>query len=62
MRYVAQLGLAALFSFTAFSYAQTPANSPATPPATPSETQPTATDADKPPAPADTKDTKDTEN
>jgi len=55
MRYVAQLGLAALFSFTAFSYAQTPANSPATP----SETQPTATDADKPPAPANTKDAKD---
>ena len=59
MRYVAQLGLAALFSFTTLSYAQTPANSPATPPATPSDTQPAATDANKPPAPADTKDAKD---
>jgi hypothetical protein len=59
MRYVAQLGLAALFSFTTLSYAQTPADSPATAPATPSDTQPAATDANKPPAPADTKDAKD---
>jgi beta-barrel assembly-enhancing protease len=58
MRYVAQFGLAALFSFSTLSYAQTSANSQATPPAASSDTQSAATD-NKPPAPADTKDSKD---